>query len=231
MKVREIMTSPVCSVPPETPLKEVAELLVERRISGVPVVDQGGRVLGVVSEGDFLVREAKAGQERDRGPLWWTWAAGSDKKAIERMHATTAGSAMTAPAITIDADRPLSEAAAVMARHQINRLPVVHGGRLVGVVSRADIVRAFARTDEDLLSIVRNSLRAVEGLRVVSVTDGVAVLAGTVLSEPLARTVRHVAESVDGIVAVDDTAVSWEPTGPERESWIEMDTETASRLR
>jgi CBS domain-containing protein len=230
MKVREVMTSTVCSVTPETPLKEVAQLLVERRVSGVPVLDANGTVLGVVSEGDFLDREASAGQ-RPRGPLWWTWAAGADRRAIERMHATTAGAAMTSPAVTIEANRPLSEAAAVMARAQINRLPVVDDGKLVGIVSRADVVRAFARTDDELLTIVRNSLRAVDGLRVASVKDGVVTLDGTVAGEPLARTARHVAESVDGIVAVDDTGLSWEPRAGDREPWVDADTEAASRLR
>ncbi|MGZ9160946.1 MAG: CBS domain-containing protein [Candidatus Limnocylindrales bacterium] len=229
MKVREVMTSEVCQVKPETPLREVAQLLVERQVSGVPVVDDAGRVLGVVSEGDFLAREAGE-SARPSAPLWWTWAAGPDKKAIERMHATTAGTAMTAPAVTVGADRPLSEAAMIMARRQINRLPVVEDGRLVGIISRADIVRAFARTDEELLTIVRDSLRAVDGLRVVSVTDGVAVLAGTLAGEPLARTVQHVTESVEGIVAVDVSGVSWDPDGPDRKLWVEADTEAASRL-
>jgi len=230
MKVRDVMTSPVCSVSPEAPLKEVAQLLVERRVSGVPVIDEAGRVLGVVSEGDFLAREAGGGRGT-RGPLWWTWAAGPDKRAIERLHATTAGKAMTSPAVTVTADRPLSEAAAIMARHQINRLPVIEDGRLVGIVSRADVVRAFARTDDELLTIVRNSLRAVDGLRVVSVKDGVAVLAGTVAGEPLARTARHVAESIEGIVAVDDSGLSWEPAPSAHEAWVDADTEAASRLR
>lgn len=230
MKVRDVMTSTVCSVSPETPLKEVAQLLVERRVSGLPVVDADGRVLGVVSEGDFLAREA-GGAQRPRGPLWWTWAAGPDKRAIERMHATTAGKAMTSPAVTVGADRPLSEAAAIMARAQINRLPVVDDGKLVGIISRADVVRAFARTDDELLTIMRNALRAVDGLRVVSVKDGVATLAGTVAGEPLARTARHVAETVDGIVDVDDSGLSWEPATRDREPWVDADTEAASRLR
>jgi CBS domain-containing protein len=230
MKVREVMTSNVCSVAPGTPLKEVAQLLVERRVSGVPVVDETGRVLGVVSEGDFLAREAGEGQA-PRGPLWWTWAAGPDRRLIERMHATTAGTAMSSPAVTVGADRPLSEAAAVMARHQINRLPVVEDGHLVGIISRADIVRAFARTDDELLAIVRDALRAVDGLRVESVREGVVELSGTVAAEPLARTARHVAESIDGVVGVDDSGLSWAPSGPEHEPWVDADTEAASRLR
>ena len=229
MRVRDVMTSDVCTVNPETPLKEVARLLVERRVSGVPVVDAEGRVLGVVSEGDFLAREAGAG-EKPRGPLWWHWAASPDQ-AARRMNATTAGAAMTAPAVTVGADRPLMEAATIMARSAINRLPVVEDGKLVGIVSRADVVRAFARTDDELLEIARRSLRAVDGLRVVSVKDGTAVLAGSVASETLAKTARHIVEAIEGILAVDDREVSWFPSAETAESWVDADTEAASRLR
>jgi CBS domain-containing protein len=208
MKVRDVMSSPVWSVSPATSLKDVALLLVEQGVSGVPVVDDDGRVVGVVSEGDFLDREA--GAKPRRGPLWWDWAAGPDQRAIARMQATTAGAAMTSPAITVEADRPLSEAAARMSRSNVNRLPVVEDGRLVGIVSRADIVRAFAREDDELLAILRDSLRAVDGLRVIEVRDGVAILSGTVASEALARTATHIAARTEGIVAVDTAGLSWE---------------------
>jgi len=229
MRIRDVMTSDVCTVRPETPLKEVAQLLVDRRVSGVPVVDADGRVLGVVSEGDFLAREAGAA-ERPRGPLWWHWAASPDK-AAHRMNATTAGAAMTAPAVTISPDRSLIEAAAIMARSAINRLPVVEEGRLVGIVSRADVVRAFARTDAELLEVLRNGLRAVDGLHVVSVQNGTVLLTGSVASETLARTARHIAESIEGIVAVDDSEVSWLTAPAEADTWVDADTEAASRLR
>ncbi len=189
MLVRDIMTTPVVTVRPETPLKEVARLLVERRISGVPVVDADGRVLGVVSEADFLVREA--GEARSPRHLLWWFVAPRETVQSARLRSTTAGGAMTSPAITIGPDRPLSEAAALMARSKVNRLPVVEAGQLVGIVSRADIVRAFARSDEVLFEIVRDTLRAVDGLRVVSVRDGIVILAGTVKHEALARTARR----------------------------------------
>ena len=147
------------------------------------------------------------------------------------MHATTAGQAMSSPAITIHGDRPLNEAAALMARSQINRLPVIDDGRLIGIVSRADVVRAFARGDDELLQVLRECLRAVDGLQVVSVTGGRAVLTGSVASETLARTARHIAETVEGIVAVDDTELAWAPQVERPETWVDADTEAASRLR
>lgn len=219
MLVRDIMTTPVVTVRPETPLKEVARLLVERRISGVPVVDADGRVLGVVSEADFLAREA--GEARSPRHLLWWFVAPREAAQSARLRSTTAGGAMTSPAITIGPDRSLSEAAALMARSKVNRLPVVEAGRLVGIVSRADIVRAFARSDEVLFEIVRDTLRAVDGLRVVSVRDGIVTLAGTVKHEALARTARKVVERIDGVVAVDDRDLSWEPEESRSEPWVD----------
>jgi CBS domain-containing protein len=220
MKVRDVMTAEVCTVATETPLKEVARMLLEHGVSGLPVVDEDRRVLGIVSEGDFLEREAGTA-DRPRGPLWWYWAAGSDRAAATRSHATTAGAAMTSPAITIGPDRPLSEAAGVMARAKVNRLPVVDEGRLVGIVSRADVVRTFARSDEELAEIIRHSLRAVDGLNSVAVRDGVAVLEGSVGHESIARTVRHIVESIEGILAVDVQGLSWFPETPGRDEWAE----------
>lgn len=210
MKVGEAMTAEVRSVEPDTPLKDVARLLTDEAISGVPVVDNG-TLVGVVSEADFLTIEAQGTPKPKpkRGALWWAWAARDADEPAERFHAVTAGQAMSAPPITISSDRPLSEAAGLMVQRRINRLPVVDGGRLVGIITRADVVRAFARDDAELLQILRNSLRAVDGLRVVAVQNGVAVLAGTVPHETIAQTARNVALHTEGIVDVDDRGVSW----------------------
>jgi CBS domain-containing protein len=213
MKVREAMTSPVMSVEAQTSLKEVARMLVEHRISGLPVVDGGGAVVGVVSEADFLARSAGAEPVRHR-TLSWAWTGGPDQRAIDKLHGTTAGEAMTSPVITIGADRPVSAAAELMSRSHVNRLPVVEDGRLVGILTRADIVRAYARTDAELLEIVRGSLRAVDGLRVLAVDEGIVKLSGTVTSKALAETARHVAERVEGVVGVDDSDLTWDPNPP-----------------
>jgi CBS domain-containing protein len=220
MLVRDIMTTPVVTVRPETPLKEVARLLVEHRISGVPVVDDEGRVVGVVSEADFLAREAGEAKPA-RHSLWW-FVHPSGSRRSTRLQATVAGEAMTTPAVTIGPDRPLAEAAALMIHRNVNRLPVVKGGRLIGILTRADIVRAFARTDEELYDVVRDSVRAVDGLRVVAVRNGVVTLAGTVRHEALARTARSLVERIDGVVAVDDHELAWEPEEPRPEPWVDV---------
>lgn len=210
MNVRDLMTTDVVVAHPTTPLKAVAHLLVEHRIGGLPVVDEARRVVGVLSEADFLVKEA--GERGRPGPLGWLlWGAREAAVERHRIHAVTAGEAMTRPAVTISADRPVREAARVMTETGINRLPVVEAGRLVGIVTRADLVRAFARTDDELLAAARHAVRAVDGLTVTSVLDGVVTLAGMVSHPAVAESATRVVAEIEGVVAVDDRDVSWLP--------------------
>ena len=216
MNVRDLMTTDVVTVRADMPLKEVARLLLERRISGVPVVGEDGAVLGVVSEADFLRKEAGDPAQRRRLGLRWLVHDRHAEEDRQRVAAVSAGEAMTRPAVTIGADRPLSEAARRMTDGRIKRLPVVEDGRLVGILTRTDVVRAYARTDDELFGAVSNAIRAVDGLRVVSVDEGVARLAGTVASRSLAGSIFDVVRGIDGIVAVDDRDVTWlAEEGPE----------------
>lgn len=213
MKVRDVMTTGVAAVTPDTPLKDVARLLVERRISGVPVVDADGVVLGVVSEGDFLLKEARGGTGHR---TFWSRLLGREPHADLEL-ATTAGDLMTSPAITIEASRSLHAAAAVMARRKVNRLPVVEAGRLVGIVTRADVVRAFVRSDAELADAAWQAIHAVDGLRVASVREGVVVLEGTVPNRAIAESAREAVAMIDGVVRVDDEGVAWPEPPPENE--------------
>lgn len=142
MRVDEVMTREVVAVAPETPVPEVAALLLAHRISGLPVC-RGGDVVGVVSEEDILYKELGP-KERGGGPLAWfagPWPVGAALKA----NAQVAADAMTSPALTISWNRPVSAAARMMLERDVNRLPVLgRDGELVGIVSRADVVRAFA---------------------------------------------------------------------------------------
>ena len=212
MQVRDMMTRDVVTVMAETPLKQVAALLVERRISGVPVVDAAGTVQGVVTEADFLRKES--GEESHLRRRGWMDAFASGRAfrraELERIGARSAEDAMTVPAITIGPDQTLREAAQIMSRNGINRLPVVELGRLVGIISRADILRVFARSDRELRDEVAFAVRAVDGLVVAGVQDGVVSLSGTVQSKALVTTVHSVIAHLDGVVAVDDRNVTWQ---------------------
>lgn len=207
MMVREIMSKEVVTVRPETPLKEVARILAERRISGVPVVAPDGAVLGVVSERDVLFKERQS--DDYRGPLGWLF---EDTEVVRWKHeAREAGDTMTTPAITIASGRPVADAARLMLDMAVNRLPVVDSGRLVGIVTRADLVRAFARPDREIeREIVEDVL---VGMRsdgfTVAVDEGQVVLAGEVESKQLARSIVEFVERVPGVVGVESN-LSWQ---------------------
>jgi CBS domain-containing protein len=148
MKIEELMSRDPITVGPETSLREVAAILIEQRISGLPVVGERGVVLGVVSEADILLKER--GPEPRHGGIV-AWLLGNGHVDERKLEARTAGEAMTSPAITVGVDRDVSFAARSMTEYGIKRLPVVgHDGALVGIVTRADLVRAFARSDEEI---------------------------------------------------------------------------------
>lgn len=214
MTVGHVMTSPVVSVEGNMPLKEVAILLVENKISGVPVVDESGVVVGVVSEADFLVKEQGADAIRHR-PLARLFGESRESQAqLAKVAAVTAADAMTAPAITIDSHRRISEAAAMMTARRMNRLPVVDDGQLVGIVTRADLVRAYVRSDDELASTIRDAvlLRILwldPALFTVDVVEGVASVSGRVPRRSTAEMIAHLVAMVPGIVDVQ-ADVSWE---------------------
>lgn len=205
--VRDVMTGSVISVAPEMPIKEVARLLVEHRISGLPVVGEDGTILGVVTEGDLLVKGHDLGSLQRR-PLARIFGESRDTRSLRaKAEARTAGQAMSAPAITIGADASIHEAAAVMIERKVNRLPVVDGGRLVGIVARADVVRTLARSDDDLAQDVRRdalwkALWIDPSSFQVEVADGVATVTGRVNRRSTAAIVERVVRSVPGIVGV-----------------------------
>ena len=213
MTVGDVMTRTVVSVRAWTPLKEVAQLLIERRISGVPVVDDDGVLLGVVSEGDFLMKEQGAQAIRHRPLARIFGESRASRSNLAKIGALTAGEAMTSPALTIASDRHISEAAAVMTSRGVNRLPVVDHGRLVGIVSRADLVRAYVRSDEELAATIRDDVL----LRIlwldpaqftVVVRDGVASISGRVERRSTAEMVERAVSMVPGVVDVEPD-LSW----------------------
>jgi CBS domain-containing protein len=156
MRVEDVMTSDVVTARPDTPLKEVAEQLSERGISGLPVVDDNGEVVGVVSEADVLVKEARSTPRRP-GLLSWLLDSAEPREQL-KLEARVAGEAMSKPAITIAPYASTAAAAGLMLEQGINRLPVVRSDRLVGIVTRADLVRAFARSDDEVIREVRKQV-------------------------------------------------------------------------
>jgi CBS domain-containing protein len=208
MKVADVMTQEVRSVTADVSLKEVASLLAEYRISGVPVLD-GDRVVGVVSEGDILFKE-RGRMETKRGGVFG-WLGGDRSELDAKLQAATAGEAMTSPALTVTADRPVEETAATMIDKGVNRLPVVDDqGRLVGIVTRADLVRAFIRSDDQIAREIREDvvLRklwvAPETLS-VSVTNGEVTIAGQVETKNDVDLLVEFVRRVPGVVSVTST--------------------------
>jgi CBS domain-containing protein len=213
MTVGDVMTRSVITVRSWTPLKEVAQLLIDRRISGVPVVDDDGKLLGVVSEGDFLLKEQGVQAVHHRPLARIFGESRGARSRLAKIGALTAGEAMTAPALTIAPGRHISEAAALMTGRGVNRLPVVDDGHLVGIVTRADLVRAYVRSDDELAATIRDDVL----LRIlwldpaqftVSVSDGVASIGGRVERRSTAEMVERAVGMVPGIVDVD-SALSW----------------------
>jgi CBS domain-containing protein len=204
MTVEDLMSRDVLTVSPETPLKEVAALLSQHGISGVPVCDENRHVLGVVSEADIL-RKEEGGAPHATGVLSWLFEP--DDESLAKVTARTAGEAMTSPAITIEPARPVSEAARVMGERSINRLPVVLDGELVGVVTRADLVRAFHRPDEEILreiseDVLLRTLWIPPDRARISVENGEVTLAGKLESRTQAELAVAYVRRVPGVVDV-----------------------------
>ena len=191
MRTREVMSSPVVTVPPDAPLKGVAATLVEHGINAVPVVDDGDRLVGIVSEADLLTLEATPGVRHRPG------------SAARQGPPHTAREVMSHSVYTLTQDTDAAAAARMMLRHNLKSVPVVAGGRVVGMVARRDLLRLIARSDHDIRADLERRLKeeldALQRLA-VDVADGVVTIDAAVgplarqLLEGLARTVPGVTE-------------------------------------
>jgi CBS domain-containing protein len=205
MNVEQVMTREVLTVGPETPLKDVASLLSEKGISGVPVCDDAGHVIGVVSENDILFKEL--GTDLRRGlPLGRRFepTTRDSGKTVAR----TAAEAMTSPAITTRATAHVAEAARTMVERRVNRLPVLVEGELVGIVTRADLVEAFVRSDEEIADeirddVVRKTLWIDPAQLTVEVDHGDVQISGRVDTRTDADLIEAYADRVPGVVSVE----------------------------
>ena len=206
MKVGEVMTTEVLTIGPDEPIKEAAMLMVREGISGLPVVDDGGAVVGIITEADFVTAEANRSWGRQRRRLLANFFGEADAP-----QARSVADAMTADPETIDSESSVTEAARKMTDLGVKRLPVVlPDGKLQGIISRADVMGAFARSDEALASEIRNDvalgvLQLHDAELTIEVDEGIVTLSGTVPAKSDARLLEELATRVEGVVSVTST--------------------------
>jgi CBS domain-containing protein len=234
-RVQEVMTRNVATVGERAPFKQIVRTLAERRVSALPVLDAAGRVVGVVSEADLLHKEEFPPGAGGPRPL----ESRRRRMARAKAAAATAAELMTAPAVTVGSGATVAEAAKLLERHGIKRLPVVDdAGRLVGIASRVDLLKVFLRSDEDIRREVRedvllHTMWVDPDAFTVEVRDGVVTLAGPLEFRSLVPIAVRLVHGVDGVVdvvdrlrfAVDDTRQE-----PRSTMWIDRAPAVRQRL-
>lgn len=214
MQATDVMTTRVVTVRPDTSVREVARILLSNRISAVPVVDTEDRVLGMLSEGD-LMRRAETGTD-DRRSWWLSLLADDRAEAFVKSHGMRARDVMTRKVVSVSENAPLGEVATLLERHRIKRVPVVRGGRLVGIVSRANLLHglvamragtAAPRGDREIRAAIMDTVTKA-GIPThfinVVVADSTAHLGGVTQSEQERDAVRVAAETAPGIKRVEN---------------------------
>jgi len=221
----DVMTSTVVTVSPDALVPEVARLLQDHRISGVPVVDAGGKLIGIVSEGDLIGHAGAIGEQRRS---WWLrLLTGDDALARDyaRTHARTAEEVMTSRLVTVPETASLAEIAHLMEKHGIKRVPVVRDDRLVGIVSRGNLLQALAATDvsrpakaddrtirERLIAELKAQPWAHMMTKNIVVENGVVHLFGFVRSDEERRAFHVAAENIPGVTRVEDQMIRRQTT-------------------
>lgn len=229
MKARDVMTREVVTVTPETSVADAAKLMLDRGISGVPVVDGAGALVGILSEGDLMRRAELTTQSRP----WWAALASSAEekaKAYAKAHGMKVGEVMTKEVATIGENEPLDAVAMLFETLHIKRAPVVSKGKLLGIVSRANLLQGLATgvvgelgpSDSAIRSAVMATAEKDAGVRAalidVTVSHGVVHLWGNVASEAERSALRVVAENTKGVREVRDhtrvmppSVLAWKP--------------------
>lgn len=227
LKAKDVMTTPVITVGPDTPVREIAGLLFKHRISALPVLDEG-RLAGIVSEGDLVHRYEIGTADAGRGS-WWQRIFSPDHAVADyvKSHARRARYLMTEEVVTVSPDTPVARIAQLLDRHRIKRVPVLQDGELVGIVSRSDLVRALAvreRVKSDAVddgAIYEQLSEELERqpwwrhlMTNVVVSDGVVHYYGAFDSEAHKEAARIAAENVPGVRGVEDhrlpmASMSW----------------------
>lgn len=227
MKASDVMTPTVMTVAPDTPVPEIAQLMLERRVSGLAVVDAEGAIVGVVSEGD-LIRRPEI--ETDKRRSWWLRILTSDEdlaRSYVKTHGLRAGDIMTRPAETVAPQADLAEVVRRLEAKRIKRVFVVDKGRLVGVITRADLLRALhAReelaakavppNDQEIRARILNAIKEQEdwasGTVInVQVTEGVAHIWGQVEYESQRKALLLLVEGIPGVKSIEPHLVHRQP--------------------
>ncbi|MFF7444064.1 CBS domain-containing protein [Streptomyces sp. NPDC008122] len=194
--VSDVMTHTAIAISRDAPYKEIVVLMDEWKVSALPVLEGEGRVVGVVSEADLLPKEEFRGVEPRPEEVAEAAKAG----------AVRAAELMSSPAVTVHADATLAEAARIMARRKVKRLPVVNDiGMLEGVVSRSDLLKVFLRADDEIAAEIRRSVlgeSAVPAGLDVTVVEGVATLRGPLADRTLVPLLARAVGAVEGVVDV-----------------------------
>lgn len=219
MKVRDVMTTDVAVVRPDTLFRDIIAILLARSVSGVPVVDAKGTVVGVVTENDLLAKEAYPPRKDRRtvGHALLEWIAGEHPPTKTKAEALRAEELMSKPPITIGPNDSVHAAARRMLEYDVKRLPVVNSaGQLIGLVARKDVLAVYARPDATLASeieamLARSLYVPPDNSITVKVTDGVATLSGSVHYQSDVRIISNLTAAVDGISAVDNKLDFREP--------------------
>jgi CBS-domain-containing membrane protein len=204
--VKDLMTTPVVTIGPETPFKEIVARLADHRVSALPVVDDDGLVLGVVSEADLLLKEEFPDPDQDT-PLFWTKRR---RRERDKAAATIARDLMTVAVVSITPDATAAEAARRLHHAQVKRLPVVdQRGRLVGIVSRGDLLKVFNRSDQAIRREIIDQVIVGEFMIdpdrfFIQVHDGMVILEGRVERLSLLPWVVRAVRGVEGVVRVEN---------------------------
>ena len=223
MKAQDVMSRDVVTVTPDETILHAVRLMLQRKFSGLPVVDAAGALVGIVTEGDFL-RRTETGTLRRR-PRWIEFLVGPGMLAAEYTHGSgrLVGEVMTRDVLTATEDTPLEVVVDMMERHQVKRLPVVREKEIVGIVTRQNLLRALVgRTsaadvavgdDKDIRERLLGALRGQPWAPLIDVfvERGRVRLVGTILDERQRAAIRVAAENVPGVKSIEDQLFLIEP--------------------